>query len=69
MTFALWVDQQGGVSAAARLLGVSQPTVWYWYKAQRVPRPNYKKKITKIAAQNIDFSELEAQWLAAKEQK
>lgn len=32
------IDKAGGQAALARLIGVSQPSVWHWvHKARRVP--------------------------------
>lgn len=61
MTIKEWINSLGGISKAARGLGVAQATVWSWYHLERFPCASNQDLINKTSQNQVAM----ADWLAA----
>jgi len=67
VTIKEWIDSLGGISKAARGLGVAQATVWSWYHLERFPRPRQQELIKKESLDQVSIEDWRAAYVAAKE--
>lgn len=54
--FSDWVDDVGGLAAAAELLGENYRTVRSWYYLNRAPSARAAGRITRVAAGRVDYN-------------
>ncbi len=65
MTFADWVDTQGGRIAVAKKLDVSPQAVHYWFHGKSAPRWRTLMKIKKLSKGKIKPFDVYA-WIAGR---
>ena len=64
MTIKKWINDEGGISKASRILGVPQATVWSWYHLKRFPRPRQQERIKKLSINRVSIDIWRADFLA-----
>lgn len=56
MDFNAWVDKQGGIEAAAEVLGEKPRAVASWYYGERAPGLKAAANIVRKAEHAVDFN-------------